>query len=81
MTLVNCKECGHEVSDQAKSCPNCGAKVNQKNVFGMILVYGFIALIAYVAIDEAIFYYNRATGNTESGRQLKELQELNRRAK
>ncbi len=27
MALINCKECGHEVSDAAKVCPNCGAPV------------------------------------------------------
>ena len=24
MTLVKCKECGHEISDEALACPNCG---------------------------------------------------------
>lgn len=24
MALVKCPECGKEISDQAKSCPNCG---------------------------------------------------------
>lgn len=24
MTLIKCKECGKQVSDKAKSCPNCG---------------------------------------------------------
>ncbi|MEE3385799.1 MAG: zinc ribbon domain-containing protein [Prevotella sp.] len=24
MALIKCKECGHEVSDKASSCPNCG---------------------------------------------------------
>ena len=27
MSLVKCKECGHEVSDTASVCPNCGAPV------------------------------------------------------
>jgi len=27
MALIKCKECGHDVSTEAKSCPNCGAKV------------------------------------------------------
>lgn len=27
MALINCKECGKEVSDKAISCPNCGAQV------------------------------------------------------
>lgn len=25
MALINCPECGKEISDQAASCPNCGA--------------------------------------------------------
>ena len=27
MALINCKECGKEVSDQAASCPHCGAPI------------------------------------------------------
>ena len=27
MSLIKCKECGHEVSDTASVCPNCGAPV------------------------------------------------------
>lgn len=30
MALTKCKECNHDVSDDAKTCPNCGAKVSQK---------------------------------------------------
>ena len=29
MALVKCKECGKEMSDHAKACPNCGA-INDK---------------------------------------------------
>jgi predicted RNA-binding Zn-ribbon protein involved in translation (DUF1610 family) len=25
MSLLKCQECGKEISDQAASCPNCGA--------------------------------------------------------
>lgn len=28
MALIACKECGNEVSSQAKACPKCGAKVS-----------------------------------------------------
>lgn len=28
--LINCKECGKEISDTAKQCPNCGAKVKKE---------------------------------------------------
>ncbi len=30
MALINCKECGKEISDQAKFCPNCGFPIKKK---------------------------------------------------
>lgn len=30
MALIKCPECGKEISDKAKSCPNCGAPVAKK---------------------------------------------------
>ncbi|HCI3908997.1 TPA: zinc-ribbon domain-containing protein, partial [Pseudomonas aeruginosa] len=27
MALIKCKECGAQVSNKAKACPSCGAKV------------------------------------------------------
>lgn len=27
MALIKCKECGHEVSDKASMCPNCGCRI------------------------------------------------------
>ena len=34
MGLINCPECGKEVSDQAQSCPHCGYPLekNEENV-------------------------------------------------
>lgn len=31
MALIKCKECGHEVSDKASACPNCGCPI-EKNL-------------------------------------------------
>lgn len=28
MTMINCSECNHQVSDRAASCPNCGNPVS-----------------------------------------------------
>lgn len=28
MALINCPECGKQVSTQAKTCPNCGAPID-----------------------------------------------------
>lgn len=30
MALIKCSECSHDVSTEAKICPNCGAKVKYK---------------------------------------------------
>ncbi len=30
MALINCPECGKEISDQAVSCPNCGTPLGNK---------------------------------------------------
>jgi len=29
MALINCPECGKEISDQAASCPNCGTPIQK----------------------------------------------------
>ncbi|PKM31603.1 MAG: hypothetical protein CVV07_00365 [Gammaproteobacteria bacterium HGW-Gammaproteobacteria-11] len=29
MALINCSECGNQISDQAVSCPGCGAPISQ----------------------------------------------------
>ena len=30
MALIKCKECGHEISDEALACPNCGKPQRDK---------------------------------------------------
>jgi len=30
MAIIKCPECGHEISDKAKSCVSCGCPVLQK---------------------------------------------------
>ena len=32
MALINCPECGKEISDKALSCPNCGTPIANKKV-------------------------------------------------
>ena len=31
MALISCSECGKQVSDKAKACPNCGAPISQSS--------------------------------------------------
>lgn len=50
MALIKCPECGKEISDTIKKCPNCGyhkkAKINKK----MFIVGGALVLIALISI-------------------------------
>lgn len=32
MALINCPECGHQMSDTANKCPNCGYKVKNSSI-------------------------------------------------
>ncbi|XYS41428.1 hypothetical protein ACSUAE_15820 [Acinetobacter baumannii] len=43
MALTNCKECGAQVSTQAKNCPSCGAKVKKRSLLKWIFL-GFVIL-------------------------------------
>ena len=38
MALINCPECGKEVSNKAKSCPNCGCPIEVVNSTGEVKI-------------------------------------------
>ena len=51
MALVPCRECGKEVSDEAKACPNCGLEDPGKEEFSfktnpIYYILGFLTLAA-----------------------------------
>lgn len=51
MALIKCKECGHEVSNKAETCSNCGAPVkkNSANVFrGILVLVSLIIIFTFV---------------------------------
>ena len=41
MSLNKCKECGNTVSNQAKTCPHCGAKA-RKSRWGIVILFALI---------------------------------------
>ena len=47
MALVKCEECGKQISDEAESCPSCGAKPEKMGFFRKI----FIGIFALVVIS------------------------------
>ena len=46
--LIPCKACGKEISKEAKTCPNCGAKNNRFSLWQAILAI-FLLFIIYGA--------------------------------
>jgi hypothetical protein len=53
MALIACAECKHEVSSEAKTCPQCGARVPKaRKRFGALkaIAIAFIALVVIASI-------------------------------
>lgn len=64
MSLINCPECGKEISDQAASCPNCGYEFkNEKRtqIKKLPVLLGIVVLIII-----ALFFVIRIIGNNSS---------------
>lgn len=53
MALINCKECGREVSSEAKSCPNCGIRLAGGLFAGLRKVFlwtlAIVLLVLFIA--------------------------------
>lgn len=47
MGLITCKECKKQVSNLAKTCPGCGAPIQnlQKKIFGFLILAAILAVI------------------------------------
>lgn len=57
MALIKCPECGKEMSDQAKACPNCGYKEKKKFPLKTIVK------IAIIIVGIAIFIFGYFQGS------------------
>jgi len=49
MALIRCRECDHEISNKAKSCPNCGAP-NNKPTSPVVKFLAYLLLLPFVAV-------------------------------
>jgi hypothetical protein len=54
MPLINCPECGAQVSDKAVSCPSCGHPMNAVAGGGLLKTFGWMS-IAIIALIVALF--------------------------
>jgi zinc-ribbon domain len=50
MALVTCKECMKQISDSAKTCPNCGFKVANGMGVGSVILIAIVVLFVISAI-------------------------------
>ena len=66
--VINCPECGHQVSDQAATCPSCGIAIakktkKKKNVGRIVLVTSFV--LAVIIVVAGVYIYNRQEEQNE----------------
>ncbi|MBN8714581.1 MAG: zinc ribbon domain-containing protein [Xanthomonadales bacterium] len=50
MAMTTCKECSKEISDTAKACPHCGAKVPHASVWPWIIGVPIALFVAMMVI-------------------------------
>lgn len=76
MALIKCPECGKEISDKAKACPNCGCPVAEMTTSGTVrikmpnnIVEGWVGLFssrdASVSADGKILWKGHHGENAE----------------
>ncbi len=58
--LINCKECGAEISDLAKRCPKCGCPTTNKS---KLSVASFVLGIVSISYSFALLINNLFTEN------------------
>lgn len=50
MALMNCPECGKEVSDKASACPNCGYRITYLEKSSTLIKYAKIGIICLLVV-------------------------------
>ncbi|MBE7525534.1 zinc-ribbon domain-containing protein [Patescibacteria group bacterium] len=63
MTLINCSECGREVSDKATACPNCGNPIGAQHIKQPTLIeqtsktWKFTQLLGWILMLFGVFIF------------------------
>ena len=64
MALIECRECGHEVSTKAKSCPNCGAIQKNERGCSYYFVIGILFLVILIIYGSIMDNFSPQTTRT-----------------
>ena len=65
MVLIKCKECNHQISSQAKTCPNCGYQIRKeafgstKSALGGCLKFVIIVPVVFILIAFLVGLFNK----------------------
>ena len=73
MSMIKCPECGKEISDSAKACPNCGHPMKQKKsklIFVIAVIMGIIALVVLASGIKDLLSARQAVIEAESNPML-----------
>ena len=54
MAMIKCNECGKEISDTAKACPHCGAKVPRPSIWPWVVGVPFALFLAFLLFGAAV---------------------------
>lgn len=71
MAMIKCPECGKEISDHAKVCPECGFAIKKKS--GKVILIVAIAIIVLVIVSIAIVFIHR---NKEKQEKITSINEV-----
>lgn len=73
MALEQCIECGHEISTEAKTCPNCGARnrsyKSNTGRYWLIAALGGVGFLTYVYLTEGDYVTYMTNCDTVSKRE------------
>ena len=65
MAIIQCPECGREVSDRAKHCPNCGVGIARSASFYTSIAVGTV--IALIGIFAGLYIAKNGGGQPAEG--------------
>ena len=79
MALINCPECGRQVSDSAPQCPGCGYAISQQNnrqllnkavdyitkrpIVFLVCIFAIICLVVFVKVGDSNSNTNKGSTN------------------